>query len=80
MKFGTFYVPDSHPTPFLCFLLVLGFFLLGPVFGWSFVVLAGGAAPLPFAASTCNACVTIDAVGGEARDTPPPFRIITTIV
>ena len=67
VKFGTSYVPDSHPTPF-CVSAV--FFLLGLVLVGLFV-LDGGAAPaLHLHSIQCNACITRE--GGGGQDSHPP--------
>ena len=77
VKFGTLYVPDSHPTPSF---VSSGFGV--SLLVWSLVGLVvlrlRGARSFCCCKHACNACVTKD--GGEARDTPPPLRIITTIV
>ena len=68
--------PGFAPNPFLCFFWFWGFSLVCFLVGRSSSSLEALLASV--AASTCNECVT--RYGGEARDTPPPLRTITTIV
>ena len=66
VNFGTFYVPDSHPTPSV-FPSVFGGFFLGPFLVGLFAFV-GGAAPCCLH-SMHNACVRSE---GERRKTRLP--------